>query len=194
MAATLVDFIFKCNFVNENVLISIRIWLNFVPNGPIDNKSSLVQIMAWCFHYLNQWWPGSLTHTCITQPQWVKLVYTTLNHAVNEDGYQWKYSYILLNDFNNDSNGWWYWVKSIHYHYSCLCWIKTVSPINIMSVNAMEVQVTGASAALVLTVWGNYKHLSFNATVTIFKNSDANLYRCFYQDPNFSSSIITNNK
>ena len=39
MAATLADDIFKCNFVNENVLISIRTSPNFVPKGPIDNKS-----------------------------------------------------------------------------------------------------------------------------------------------------------
>ena len=28
--------------------ISIRISLKFVPKGPIDNKSALVQVMAWC--------------------------------------------------------------------------------------------------------------------------------------------------
>ena len=47
MAATLADDIFKCIFFNENVFISIKISLNFVPNGPIDCKSSLVQVMAW---------------------------------------------------------------------------------------------------------------------------------------------------
>ena len=47
MAATLADDIFKCNFVNENVLTSIKISLNFVPKGPIDSNSSLVQVMTW---------------------------------------------------------------------------------------------------------------------------------------------------
>ena len=47
MDATLADSIFKCNFVDGNVLISIRTSLRCVPKGPIDNKSSLVQIMAW---------------------------------------------------------------------------------------------------------------------------------------------------
>ena len=23
-------------------------------------------------HYLNQWWPSSMTHICVTRPQWVK--------------------------------------------------------------------------------------------------------------------------
>ena len=32
------DDIFKCNFVSENVLISIKISLNFVPEGPVDYK------------------------------------------------------------------------------------------------------------------------------------------------------------
>ena len=37
---------FKCIIVNENVCISIKISLMFVPKGPID-ISALVQIMAW---------------------------------------------------------------------------------------------------------------------------------------------------
>ena len=69
------DHIFKCISLNENVLISIKISLNFVPRGPINNIPALVQIMAW-----RQ--PGDmplsepmmvclLTHICVTQPQWV---------------------------------------------------------------------------------------------------------------------------
>ena len=46
------DDIFKCIFLNENVLISSKISLRFVPKGPINN------IPAWTApsHYLNQWW------------------------------------------------------------------------------------------------------------------------------------------
>ena len=47
MAAILADDIFKCIFLNESVRISIKISLKFVPKGPIDNKSALVQVMAW---------------------------------------------------------------------------------------------------------------------------------------------------
>ena len=69
------DNIFKCIFLNENVWISIKISLNFVPRGPIKDIPALVQIMAWrC--------PGAkplsepmmvsfLTHICVTRPQWV---------------------------------------------------------------------------------------------------------------------------
>ena len=72
------DDTFKCIFLNENVEISIKISLKFVPKGPINNIPSLVQVMAWCR-------PGdkpltepmvvkSLTHICVTRPQWVKMI------------------------------------------------------------------------------------------------------------------------
>ena len=48
MAAILADVIVKCIFLNENVWISIKISLNFVHKGPINNIPALVQIMAWC--------------------------------------------------------------------------------------------------------------------------------------------------
>ena len=47
MAAILADGIFKHIFFNENVKISIQISLKFAPNSPIDNKSAVVQVMAW---------------------------------------------------------------------------------------------------------------------------------------------------
>ena len=70
------DDIFKCIVLNENVSISIKFSLKFVPKGPINNIPALVQIMAWRR-------PGDkplsepmmvnlLTHICVTRPQWVK--------------------------------------------------------------------------------------------------------------------------
>ena len=41
------DDLFKSIFLNENVWISIKISLNFVSKGPINNIQALVQIMAW---------------------------------------------------------------------------------------------------------------------------------------------------
>ena len=72
------DGIFKCIFFNENVWISIKISLKFVPKGPIDNIPALVEIMAW--HR-----PGDkplselimislLMHICVTRPQWVNWI------------------------------------------------------------------------------------------------------------------------
>ena len=42
------DDIFKCIFLNENVFISIKISLKFVPKDPINKNPALVLIMAWC--------------------------------------------------------------------------------------------------------------------------------------------------
>ena len=39
---------FQMHFLNEKFCISISISLKFVPKGPINNKSALVQVMALC--------------------------------------------------------------------------------------------------------------------------------------------------
>ena len=41
------DDIFQCILLNENALISIKSSLKFVPKGPINHISTLIQIMAW---------------------------------------------------------------------------------------------------------------------------------------------------
>ena len=69
------DDTFKPIFLNENIRISIKISLKFVPKGSINNIPALVQIMAWRL-------PGDKplsepmmvnlsTHICVTRPQWV---------------------------------------------------------------------------------------------------------------------------
>ena len=44
-------------------------------NPPIDDKSTLVQVMAWCHqassHYLSQCWPRSMSPYGVTKPQWI---------------------------------------------------------------------------------------------------------------------------
>ena len=68
------DAIFKWIFLNEDVWLSLKVSLKFVPKGPINNIPSLVHIMA-------RRRPGDkplsepmvinlLTHICITWPQW----------------------------------------------------------------------------------------------------------------------------
>ena len=65
-------------FLNENIRISIKICLKFVPKVPINNIQALVQVMAWRR-------PGDkplsepmmvclLTHIFVTRPQWVNLL------------------------------------------------------------------------------------------------------------------------
>ena len=73
------DDIFKCIFLNENVSFSIKISLNFVPKGRINNIYALVQIMAWHRRgdksLSEPMMVSLLTHICVTRPQWVKLSY-----------------------------------------------------------------------------------------------------------------------
>ena len=70
------DDIFKRFFFNENVWISIKLSLTFVPRSPINNIASLVEIMAWRRSGdkpLSELMMVSLlTHICVTRPQWVK--------------------------------------------------------------------------------------------------------------------------
>ena len=69
------DDTFKRIFLNENIRISTKNSLKFVPKGLINNIPALVLIMAWRR-------PGDkplsepmlvrpVTHICITRPQWV---------------------------------------------------------------------------------------------------------------------------
>ena len=66
------DFL-KWIFLNENVWISIKIWLNFVPKGRINNIPVLDQIMAWRRpgdKPLSEPMMISLPkHICVTRPQ-----------------------------------------------------------------------------------------------------------------------------
>ena len=69
------DDIFKSIFFNENVWISIKLSLKFVPKGLINNIPALVPIMAWRRSGdkpLSEPMMVSLsTHICVTRPQWV---------------------------------------------------------------------------------------------------------------------------
>ena len=88
-------------FLNENVRISIKISLKFVPKGPINNNPALVQIMAWRR-------PGDkplsetmmvrlLTHICVTRPQWVKGIDGTTRDQTNISVIFYRPYYFLWN-------------------------------------------------------------------------------------------------
>ena len=53
--------------------------LRWMPKDLTDDKSTLVQVMAWCRqatnHYLSQCWPSSMPPYGVTRPQWVKVTY-----------------------------------------------------------------------------------------------------------------------
>ena len=94
------DYIFKRIFFNENVWISIKISLKFVPKGPINKIPALFQIMAWCR-------PGNkpsseanlvslLMHQCVTRPQWVKITKDTSRSCCYEQAMSYLLWAILL--------------------------------------------------------------------------------------------------
>ena len=70
MAAVITDDMFKCIFMNKKFSTLIWISLRFVPKGSIDNKSALVQVMAWRLTgnkpLPEQWW----TRTTRTPAFW----------------------------------------------------------------------------------------------------------------------------
>ena len=57
--------------------IFCKIALKWMPLDLIDDKSTLVQVMAWCrrapSHYLSQCWPRSMSPYGISRLQWVRL-------------------------------------------------------------------------------------------------------------------------
>ena len=67
--------LFRCICLNENVWISLKISLKFVPKVPINNIPSLVQILAWRRSgdkpLSEPMMASLLTHICVTRPQWV---------------------------------------------------------------------------------------------------------------------------
>ena len=77
-------------FFNENVWISIKFSLKFVPRGPININPEMFRIMAWRR-------PGDrplseamlvslLTHICVTRPQWVKHVFSSFEYKTIDVG------------------------------------------------------------------------------------------------------------
>ena len=59
--------------VAEIFLMKLR--SDVMPQDLPDDKSTLVQVMAWCrqatSHYLSQCWPISMSPNSVTRPQWV---------------------------------------------------------------------------------------------------------------------------
>ena len=79
-------FHFKTAIFNLVLLIGIFTSSNdnalrWMPRDLTDDKSTLVQVMAWCrqatSHYLRQCWPSSMLPYGITRPQWVNGISVT---------------------------------------------------------------------------------------------------------------------
>ena len=91
------DDIFKWISMNENIWISIKISLKFIPMGPINNIPQFVQIMAWRR-------PGDkplsetmmvsvLADICVTRSQWGKLPSQLLSYRC---AFSWNLSALLF--------------------------------------------------------------------------------------------------
>ena len=69
--------IFKLTSRVDTLSISGEIALRWMPQDFTDDKSTLVQVMAWCrqatSHYLGQCRPRSISPYGVTRPQWVNL-------------------------------------------------------------------------------------------------------------------------
>ena len=76
---------------------SCEIALRWMPLDLTGDKSTLVQVMAWCpqatSHYLSQCWPRSMSPNGVTKPQWVnswrKLLYFWQHYHFNQPLHPW---------------------------------------------------------------------------------------------------------
>ena len=67
--------ILKCFIENSRLNTHWEIVLAWMPQNLTNEKSPLVQVMAWCrqatSHYLSRCWPRSMSSYGITRPHWV---------------------------------------------------------------------------------------------------------------------------
>ena len=94
--------IFKCIFLNENVLISIKNSLKFNPNDSIKNILALVQIPPWHRAGDKSLFEPMiiilLRHICVTRPQWVKWVlWDSETGLLEAHSHFWKSNCIMFN-------------------------------------------------------------------------------------------------
>ena len=76
----------RCGCNLKNIIFKLMSWtdilwaaigVRWIPQNSIDDKPTLVQVMAWCHqatsHYLSQCRPRSMSPYGVTRPQWVKI-------------------------------------------------------------------------------------------------------------------------
>ena len=77
----IIKLILRINILSISCVIALR----RMPQDPFSDKSTSVQVMAWCrqatSHYLNQCWLRSMIPHGVTRPQWVNLAKTA--HSSN---------------------------------------------------------------------------------------------------------------
>ena len=85
--------IFKLALVNGGWGISYENALRWMPLDLTDEKSTLVQVMAWCrqatIQCLSQCWPRSLSPYGVTRPQWVNMTEVEPGRKIHYTGCAW---------------------------------------------------------------------------------------------------------
>ena len=75
--------------------VPYEIALRWMPLDLTDDKSTLVQVMAWCCqatsHYLSQCWPRSMSPNGVTRPQWVNTLRPRQNGHHFADNMPYRY-------------------------------------------------------------------------------------------------------
>ena len=165
----------------------IEIAMGFVTRGPIGNMSALVQIMAWrcsgntpllklCMHI-------SPTHTCVTQPQWVKalcFINTVSSLSVSQQNWKCLLS-VLICGCNKDyfkklcfvfRYPWAYSIKAAR----CLCMIPAVK-------NVFVTKAAGANRLdIVLRCFLFFSFDTSISWVMILEYSLTSPWQCVYFD------------
>ena len=131
--------------------IFCKLALRWIPLDVIDANSTLVQVMAWCrqatSHYLNQWWPRSLSPYGITRSQWATDPYGTSNstNIYILELTQWPLGDVAVeialrpvphNLTNDKSTLVWTgqvmaWFHQATSHYLSQCWPRSMSPYGV---------------------------------------------------------------
>ena len=129
--------------MNGGCGISYEIALRWMPLDLTDDKSTLVQVMAWFrqapSHYLNQCWPRSMSPNGITRPQWVDwLAYIDTTNEVNIP-----HGKCILMQFGSLENGTWPYATYTHQpSYNTMDpwlhngWLLVQKPLSSLSVHA----------------------------------------------------------
>ena len=119
------DDIFECIFLNENVWISLKISLKFVPKVPINNIPVLDLIMT-CRRPgdkpLSEPMIVSLpTHICVTRPQWVNDTVTIIRTQLTS---RWTYQLTKDTISQIEPSFVSIWIKLSCYKEACLYIVK----------------------------------------------------------------------
>ena len=83
--------------ISKHMSTSCDIALRWMPQNTFDDKSTLIQVMAWCClatrHNLNQRWPRSMPLHGVTSPQCVDVVFFTFLVClpmISDDNFRFK--------------------------------------------------------------------------------------------------------